>query len=155
MSNLDFIAQWDIDEFKTRCVTQREFAERHPAYTKTMWRDRNYHWSVGGWGCCFMLETWGEVPLWHGSVSILEDNYQTIDCKLRLEVPRARLLPTCDWDRDHFDQARFLLAEMFGPIIRPNDNSQRAMDTTGLYGLHWTVDYDRVGHIWQQQKYLN
>lgn len=140
MSNLDFVANWDLEGFKRQCVEQRALALRYPAYDKGMAQVEEYHWRLGDWSLGFMLETWGD-PLWHGSAAVLDVPYKT-DPTLRLEVPKPQPLFIDDWDADHFAQARFLLAEMFGPIIRPGDNSQRAQEALGALAMHWYVRHD-------------
>lgn len=137
MSNLDFIAGWDIGEFKRQCIAHREVARRFPAYDKEMATLDDYHWILGDWSLSFLLETWAK-PVWHGSVAVLDVPYK-VNTIIRVDLPAPQPLWTKDWDEDHFKQARFLLAEMFGPILRPGDKSQHATDTVGPMALHWHV----------------
>ena len=75
-------------------------------------------------------------------------------------VPKPRILFTRDWDRDHKAQARFLLAEMFGPILKPGDKYQQADETLDDLEMHWTVSYTcslkgEEGSMWKTTTLLN
>ena len=112
-----------------------------------------YHWRVGPWGLGFMLETWERKPLeddplppgplWHGDVMIREEtDYRTIDVHRRIEVPQFHLLSIQEWEPTHYEQAKFLLAEMFGPILRSGDQHQGALQILGSTAMHWYVRHE-------------
>lgn len=148
MSDLSFSAQWDLETFKNQCELQRSIAAASPIVTKQRNRLGKYRWRLGPWRLCFVLETWVD-PLWHGSVYVYEEvGYKTVDHKLRLEMPEDKALFTDDWTPRHFEQARFLLAEMFGPIIRPGKD-QQVLESVALLGLHWHTRFEGSG-TWQR-----
>ena len=142
MSDLSFVDQWDIARFKKKCVDQRRIAEQWPAYDRNMALVDEYRWRLGPWALSFMLEVWAE-PVWHGSAAILETiGYTTVDPKWRTEIPQDALLSINSWVPEHFEQARFILAEIFGPILKPGDQHQPALETKGVMALHWHVKYE-------------
>ena len=142
-TNLDFVARWDLDRFKKKCEDQRKLAEKWPAYDKRMAFVEDYRWQMGPWALAFMLETWGKEPVWHGSAAVVElVGHTTVDHKLRMEVPQEALLATTSWDPEHFRQARYILAEVFGPILRPGDKHQPALETKALWALHHHVKHE-------------
>ena len=146
MSNLDFADRYDIRRFKKRCEDQRRIAEKWPAYDPRMGMVEEYRWRLGPWAVCFMLETW-KRPTWHGSAAILEEIAQQTVVPSKwgsalVEIPQDALLATASWVPEHYEQARFILAEVFGPILRPGDDQQEALETVGLWGLHWHLKYE-------------
>jgi len=163
MSNLDFIADWDVEAFKADCIAHRLLADAWPVTDTRMVQNRDYHWKVGRWRLTFMQDAWPEVVskwksgVWHGSASVYDEvGHRTLIevKKQRIEAPYDKWLSTDEWEPHHFDEARFLLATMFGPIIRPKDNSQRAVETRAFKALHWQVPVDG-GQLWTEKKYLN
>jgi hypothetical protein len=151
VTGLDFIAKWDIESFKKKCAKQRGIAQRFPAYDRNMVLIDEYRWKMGPWHLMFMLETWNKRrQVWHGSAAVLElightpveDVPEQRDLKYKLEVPQEAWLATCSWEPEHFEQARYILAEVFGPILRPGDDHQQALETTGLWSLHHHLKYE-------------
>lgn len=150
--NLSFIARWDSDKFKAKCRDQRRIAERWPAYDKRMGTVEEYACQLGPWHLVFLLEVWDEPAMWHGSAAILEQigtqsvkfeqNNWGFKAGTIAEIPQDALLSIQSWVPEHFEQARFILAEVFGPILRPGDDHQQAEETTGLWALHWRVKYE-------------
>lgn len=146
MNNLNFSDRMDVRRFKKKCEDQRRIAEKWPAYDRRMAAVEEYCWTMGPWRLIFMLETWSK-PVWHGSASVQEEiGTQTIVQSKwgseAVEIPQDALLATQSWHPEHFEQARFILAEVFGPILRPGDDHQRALETVGLMALHHQVPYE-------------
>jgi hypothetical protein len=140
--NLDFVADWDLDAFKKDCENHRVLAKFSPVVDKNMVLWPEYHWRLGRWHLAFMKEVWRR-PVWHGSVTVFDEvGHRLVDVKRRLEVPHDEWLTTTDWEPKHLDQARFLLAQMFGPILRPNDKHQPALETRAFKALHWHIPVD-------------
>lgn len=156
MSNLDFADRWDIERFRKKCVDQRKIAQRWPAYDRRMASVEEYGWRLGPWTVRFMLETW-KKPVWHGSAAVIEQvGYQTVvpskwGSEL-IEIPQDALLATKSWEPEHFQQARYILAEVFGPILRPGDKTQEALETLALWAMHWHVPYEGP-QTWQNEQH--
>lgn len=143
-SNLNFSGDWDVQTFKAKCEDQRKIANRWPAYDPRMGTVEEYQWFMGPWHLTFMLETWTKRPMWHGSAAcIVQVGTRTVKMgKFKVEEPRDDFLDIRRWEPEHYEQARFILAEVFGPIIRPNDDNQRVQERTGAWGLHHYVLYE-------------
>lgn len=145
MDNLNFIAKWDIETFKAKCADQRKIAQRYPAYDRRMGTVQEFHWRLGPWSLMFMLEVWKKPYHWHGSAAIMEQiGYETVTGTLgmKYEVPQDALLATKEWIDEHYEQARFILGEVFGDILRPGDKHQPATEYIGLTAMHWLVPYE-------------
>jgi len=146
VSNLDFSDRPDIRRFKRKCEEQRKLAERYPAYDSRMGMVEEYGWRLGPWSLRFCLETW-KRPVWHGSAAIFEEvgAETVVPSKWGsqvVEIPQDALLATTSWVPEHYQQARFILAQIFGPILRPGDQQQGALETVALWGLHWHVKHE-------------
>ena len=151
--NLDFADRLDIDTFKAKCRDQREIARRWPAYDPRMVGVEEFGWRLGPWSLRFALEIWGE-PRWHGSAAVLEEiGSETLDIGngAKVDVPQDALLAVSSWSPEHFEQARFILAETFGPILRPHDKFQPALETMGLWCMHWQIPYEGA-RFWKKQQ---
>lgn len=59
-----------------------------------------------------------------------------------MEIPQDALLAVKSWHPEHFEQARFLMAEMLGPYLTSGDKHQPAEEHEGLWALHHRVRYD-------------
>jgi hypothetical protein len=142
-TGLDFAGSWDIQAFRRKCAKQRKLATRYPAYDKNMAFVEEYRWRMGPWSLCFQLESWRQPAVWHGSAAVMEQiGYETLDLEGRIEVPQDALLATSSWSPEHFEQARYILATIFGPLIRPGDDHQDALESTGLWALHVHLKYE-------------
>lgn len=104
---------------------------------------------LGPWRAIFLLATYLPKSEWQGSVSLLEQvGYKRViipDGKFKggwFDRPDDEYLPLKQWEREHWEQARFILAELFGDIIRPGDNSQRAVEVDSENVLAWRVPYE-------------
>jgi len=151
---LDFVARWDIANWKRMCADHRAIAERWPAYDKRMVGVEDYWFKLGPWRICFMLEIW-DKPLWVGSVSIQEQiGYESVGLENggRIEVPQDAMLAISSWVPEHFEQARFILGELFGPILRPGDDHQPAMEFQGLMTFQHRVPYEGP-HFWKTKQH--
>ena len=91
MSNLDFVAQWDIDALKADCAAHRALAKAYPAYDRRMCNVEEYYWSAGDWGLCLMLETWDKYPRWHGLVEVMDVPYRTDPAPVPAEHAKRRV----------------------------------------------------------------
>lgn len=142
--SLDFADRADIRRWKKTCEDHRKIAERWPAYDRRMINVEEYKMELGPWRLVFCLEIWNK-PMWHGSASIQEQiAYETVTGPSgeKLEVPQDALLAISSWVPEHYEQARFILAEMFGPILRSGDKHQPAQEFIGLFTLQWRVPYE-------------
>jgi hypothetical protein len=141
--SLDFSNRLDIDTFKKKCREQREIARKYPAYDRRMATCEDYSWKLGPWSLTFCLEVWREPLVWHGSAAIIEQiGYQSVEWgKTRAEIPQDALLSTSSWVEDHREQARFILGEIMGDILRPGDDRQRALEILGLWAMHHIVEF--------------
>jgi hypothetical protein len=143
-SNLNFVAKWDIQAFKAKCADQRKIALEWPAFDRRMGACEEFHWTMGPWSLTFCLEIWRDKPTWHGSAAVVEEiGYETVTGNLgmKYEVPKDALLSTSSWTNVHKEQARFVLAEVFGDILRPGDKFQPANEVLGLWAMHHLVPY--------------
>ena len=52
------------------------------------------------------------------------------------------MLALRSWERIHFEQARYILAECLGPLLRPGDSHQQAKETRGTVSLHWELPFE-------------
>lgn len=144
MRGLNFFNNPDIARWKERCAEQRKIAETYPAFDKRMVTVEEYRWTLGPWTIMFMLEIW-DKPVWRASVSIQEQiAYETVELenKAKIEVPQDALLAVSSWVPEHFEQARFILGEVFGPILRPGDDHQKALEFQGLMCLQWIIPFE-------------
>jgi hypothetical protein len=144
VSNLDFQDKADIATWRERAAEHRAIAEKWPAYDKRMVTVTDYRFELGPWHVTFILEIWKE-PVWVGSVSIQEQiGFETIKIQHghKIEIPKEALLAISSWSPEHFEQARFILGEVFGPILRPGDDHQPALEFKGLMTLQWRVPYE-------------
>jgi len=150
-SNLNFSNRADIKRWKHKCEEQRRIALKWPAFDKRMLTCEEYHFSIGPWQLVFCLEIF-DKPMWVGSASIQEQiAYETYTGEHgeRFEVPQDALLSVSSWVPEHFEQARYILAEVFGDILRPGDKFQPAKETEGLFTFQWRVPYEGE-HFWKK-----
>lgn len=141
--SLDFLDGLDLSRWKQMCAEHRLIAERWPAYDRAMVTVEDYWFKLGPWRIGFCLEIWAK-PMWVGSTSIQEQiGYETVELtnKQKIEVPQDALLSISSWTPEHFEQARFILGETFGPILRPNDPHQAALEFSGLMTFQWRVPF--------------
>lgn len=144
--SLDFWDSRDLSSWKKMAEDHRSIARRWPAYDKRMCMVEDYWFKLGPWRVCFLLEIW-DKPLWVGSISIQEQiGYETVELenKQKIEVPQDALLAVSSWSPEHFEQARFILGEVFGNILRPGDQHQPALEFRGLMTFEWRVPYEGV-----------
>lgn len=144
MTNLDFADRYDLERFKKICADMRAIAKRYPAYDGRMCDVEEYGRTIGPWSVRFTLEVFA-TPIWHGSAAIIEQiGYQTETGTLgmKYEVPQDALLSVSSWHPEHHEQARYILAEIFGDILRPADDHQPAKEHIGLWCMHWQVPYE-------------
>lgn len=146
---LDFVAQWDLSNWKKMAEDHRRIAATYPAFDRQMVSCvEDYYFKLGPWRVGFMLEVWSK-PVWVGSTSIQEQiGYETVELnnKQKIEVPQDALLSITSWTPEHFEQARFILAGVFGPILRPGDDHQPALEYRGLMTFQWRVPFEGEKH---------
>ena len=141
---LNFSDRHDISRWRERCAEQRKIAEEYPAFDKRMVTVEEYQWNLGPWRIIFCLEIWS-APRWNASVSIQEEvAHETVELGngQKAEIPQDAMLMLSSWSPEHFEQAKFILGEVFGPILRPGDDHQKALEFHGLNALHWIVPYE-------------
>ena len=127
-------------EWKAHCARQRDIARFAPCYAPIQCVHPRYRWTrEGRWHLTFTLETWCAPPVWHATVVLLEDLKGTEN---KWGMPEQGLLATSVWDIAQWDEARHLLADAMGEILRPNDDSQQAEEVVGLFGTHWRIVAD-------------
>lgn len=127
-------------EWKAKCQQQRTIARFAPCYTPVACLDPCYRWSrEGRWHLSLTLETWCAPPVWHATAALLEDLKHSDN---EWGMPEQGLLATQVWDTEQQEQARHLLADAMGEILRPNDESQQAEEIKGLFCLHWRIFVD-------------
>lgn len=148
-SNLNFVAKWDIANWRQKCEEQRKVALQWPAYDPRMSAVEEYGWKIGPWSVRLCLEIWKKPYVWHASAAIFEHiAYETVAfdkgpmAGAKVEVPQDALLAVSSWVEEHHEQARFLMGEMLGPYLTPGDKHQPAQEFDGLWCKHWSVRYD-------------
>lgn len=141
---LDFLDGGDIANWKQMAEDHRKIAEEYPAFSRAMVNVEDYWFKLGPWRIGFMLEIWS-APMWVGSASIQEQiAFETVEMEngQKIEVPQDALLAVSSWTPEHFEQARFILGEVFGPILRPADDHQPALEFRGLMTMQWRVPFE-------------
>lgn len=148
-SNLNFHDRWDLANWKEKCADQRKIAEEWPAYDPKMLGVEEYGWKIGPWSVRLTLDIWKKPYMWHASAAIVEHvAYETVTVNegiykgVSMEVPQDALLAVSSWVEEHHQQARFLLNEMLGPILRPDDKQQQALEHDGLWAKQVLVKYE-------------
>lgn len=148
-SNLNFVDKFDLANWREKCADQRKIALTCPAFDPRMSSVQEYGFKIGPWSLRLVLEIWKRPYLWHASAAIVEHvSYETIAVDegiykgLKVEVPQDALLAVSSWVDEHFQQARFLMAEMMGEYLRPGDKHQPAEEHVGLWALHWRIPFD-------------
>ena len=157
-SNLNFLDRADRRRWAKACEDARKVARTWPAYNVKMILCQEYARYLGPWRIIFCLQTFMPKPSWMGSASIVEhvaDKRIVIpDGKYKggyFDAPDDEYLPLKQWEKEHFEQAEFLLAEMFGELIRPGDNSQRCDRAELDHVLLWAVPYEGPQYWLQAQ----
>lgn len=157
-SNLSFWDRADRRRWKVACEDARRIAKQWPAYHPRMIMVEEYQRRLGPWRTIFCLETYLPRPCWTGSASILEQVAER-----RIVIPSGRLkggyfdapdddyLMVKQWEPQHFEQARFLLAELFGELIRPGDNNQRCEESQSDHLLVWRVPFEGPKYWMERQ----
>ena len=158
-SNLNFVAKWDLDNWRERVESQRKIALQWPAYDKRMSAVEEYGFKLGPWSLRLVLEIWKKPYVWHASAAIFEQvAYETVAFDqgpmkgAKVEVPQDALLAVSSWVPEHVEQARFILGEVLGPILRPGDEHQRAEEFFGLWAMHHRVRYEGE-EVWRKQQH--
>lgn len=148
-SNLNFSDRADLSKWKERCADQRKVAETYPAYDKRMITCEEYQWKLGPWHLCLTLNIWKKPFVWNASAAIFEQiAYETVTVNdgphkgLKMEVPQDALLAMSSWVEEHHQQARYILNEMLGPVLRPGDKQQQAVEYDGLFAKQVLVRYE-------------
>lgn len=148
-SNLNFYDRADRRRWARICHDQRRIAKKWPAYHWRMAMCQDYYRQLGPWRMQFMLVTFTFKPEWRGSVLLFEETaYKSVVLAKgplvgsKVEMPQDEPLPLKDWDNEHWEQARFILSELFSDIIRPGDNNQRCLEVSQPMTLVWVVPYE-------------
>ena len=160
-SNLNFLDRADRRRWQRMCQDARNIAREYPAYDYRMMMCEEYARQLGPWYTIFALETFLKKPCWVGSASILEQvgerRIVIPDGPLKggfYDAPKDEYLTIAQWEPEHFEQARFLLAELFGELIRPGDDSQRCEETAlpQMHTMIWQVPYEGPKY-WQERQH--
>jgi hypothetical protein len=148
-SNLNFHNRADIRRWKQLCEDQRHVALRWPAYDPRMSGVEEYGFRLGPWSLRLVLEIWYKPYFWHASAACFEQiGFETVPFEAgpmagaKVEVPQDALIAVSSWEPEHFEQARYIMAEMVGPYLTPGDKFQPAEERKGLWALHWRIRYD-------------
>lgn len=138
----------DREVWPKLCERLRAIARQNPSMSPDDALRTQHSQKVGPYNIWFSLELWPRTPVWHGSVSILEKIGEQ-DVKLALggeesvvQVPEEGILSVSHWTEQHYQAARDLLGDVFGPILRPRDDSQQVLEQKGNFGLHWVLKAD-------------
>lgn len=130
-------------EWRDACQRQRIIARTCLCADAAQSLDPQYtvrhHMEDQEWAVGLTLELINFQPVWHGWVSVLQDLPMQ---RGTWGAPERRYLPTHLWQREHFDNARDLLGDVFGPLIRPKDDQQEAHESKGNTSLHWLIPFD-------------
>ncbi len=147
-SNLNFSDKYDLEKWQLRCAEQRAVAQQWPAYDRRMSSVDEYGFKIGPWSLRLVLEIWRKPYIWHSSAAIFEQiGYESVNIDKgfyagsKVEVPQDALLAVTSWVPEHFEQARYLMAEALGPELKAGDKFQAAEEHQGLWALHWNVKY--------------
>ena len=148
-SNLNFVDKCDLANWKERCADQRKIAESWPAYDPRMIMCEDYYWKIGPWSVGLVLWIWQKPFMWDASATIAEHiGYETVAMDqgmykgAKVEVPQDAMLAVSSWHPEHHEQARFLLNEILGPILRPGDKLQQATEVDTLFSKQALVRYE-------------
>lgn len=133
-----------IEHWKRTCKEARGLARRYQCYQPDLIRHPIFRGKVGPYSICFTCNTWETPATYVGSIAVLEQiGWQTgklWGMPAGVEIPQDAMLAVESWSKEHFDAARELLSDLFGDILKPNDDSQRAIENRGLMALSWTVE---------------
>lgn len=148
-ANLNFHNRADIRRWQKLCEDQRRIALKWPAYDPRMSGVEEYGFRLGPWSLRLLLEIWAKSYWWHASAACIHQvGYETVPfdsgplAGSRVEVPQDALIAVQSWEPEHFEQARYLMAEMVGPYLKAGDKFQPAEERRGLWALHWKIKYE-------------
>ncbi len=158
-SNLNFHDKYDLEKWRERCAEQRGIAQQWPAYDARMSSVDEYGFRIGPWSLRLILEIWQKPYMWHSSAAIFEHiGYETMAISEgmyrggKVEVPQDALLAVKSWVPEHFEQARYLMAEALGPELKAGDKFQVAEEHQGLWCLHWRIKYQEP-EKWKEKQH--
>lgn len=130
-------------EWLETCQRQRLVARAAPCLTNGDKQLPQYYFrhldTDREWSLSMTLEVSTSGLVWHGCASVLQD----VPTGGPFAAVEQRLLPLQLWTKEHFTDARAILADLFGELIRPNDNSQEAHELRAWVVLHWFIPYDQ------------
>lgn len=157
-NNLNFHGRADRRRFERICEDQRRIALRYPAYDRRMSGVEEYGTKIGPWSLRLLLETWTKPYWWHASAACFHQvGYETVPFDLgplagaRVEVPQDALIAVQSWEPEHYEQARYIMAQLLGPYLKPGDKFQPAEERRGLWALHWKVRFEGP-ETWKNQQ---
>lgn len=152
-TNLSFLDKYDLARFMTICEDMRKVAGTWPAFDEAMKFVEDYRRKIGPWIITFYLKIWDDKPMWVGKANVIEQvgwRTEEGDMGVKFEVPQDGFLMLESWEPEHFDQARYILSSVFGPILRPGDEHQPAAETKGPFCLWWEVPYEGDMSKWRK-----
>lgn len=129
----------DADALKALCLKARKLAKNNPCFTPDDCGDPKFRFRFGSWSLCCTWEALVPGPrVWHGSAAVLAEigtQPAMMPSGLIVQVPQEALLANESWEKEHKDQAKFLLGELLGPVIIKDDQTVNVI--SGLFSEHW------------------
>lgn len=141
MENFEF-QSGDADKLKELCNSARKAAKSHPCLTPIDVGDERFEFRFGSWFCRICVDAFKKPRTWHASASVLEvvgEQPQQLASGIIVNLPQEAMLATESWKPEHFKQARYLLGELFAPLIV--GEKQVVHEQTGLFALHYITEY--------------
>ena len=129
-----------------KCEQQRKIAQTalctHPklAYLPCYrWQQVSFENQHKLWSFCLVLETFTRPYQWHVSISVIADIPSTEN---EFGLPEQGSPFTEHWSDDDRKEAREMISEVLGSLLRHSDDSQIVMVQQGLSALHFMVAYE-------------
>src|SRR5262245_31247372 len=127
------------DEIKAVCLRQRERAAAKPI-PFPFGVPQSLRFSVPSfvkpyrvWSMSLTVDTFDGAPEWHASIAMIDDFPGTEN---EFGLPDQGMAFVISWNKEDFQEAKELMAELFDGIIRPDDNQQIVRVHEGLSALH-------------------
>lgn len=117
------------------CKKRREWVLTHPLQHPRMivlpqylFKQKSFHLPYVEWHVRFGLHTWARPPFWEASITMITDYPDTEN---KFGLPDEGTPFFINWTHDQKKEARNMLNDVFGPIIRHADDTQRLYVTEG------------------------
>jgi hypothetical protein len=139
----------EYEEFKRRCERQREVARTAPCYHPGMAVMDCYEFALGPWTMRLTLDRFITPSTWHGSISYMQEigSHQVRDEQghVLFDAPEEGMMRAEQWDNDIYQNARDLMGDLFGPLIR--GEHQQVMEARLGFCLHWMTSEREAGTL--------